>query len=139
MNPNHGVDMQQLWAQVTAEFHKGARHLLSRDEVAKLNERNEQFSAMDPIEDIIRSTYDWDTKANWTNKTATDVLLEIGYDKPTKVHKNSASAALKRLSGKESQRSTGGRRVYEVPARRDEPQAGLNFGGRKYNRDEDPI
>lgn len=118
MNSNHGVDMQQLWAQVANEWRKGARHLLTKEEVSLLNQRNEDYSSADPIEDIIRGHYDWSDMMGLEPKTATEILLEIGYEKPTKLHKNAAAAALKKLTGSESVRSTGGRRVYMVPRKR---------------------
>jgi predicted P-loop ATPase len=119
MNARHGIDMQQLWAQVFVAYKKGEPHLLTKDEHSMLNTRNEEYSAMDPVEEMIISHYDWGRNIGQIGRTATEVLIEIGFDKPSKIQKNAASAALRKLSGAESVRSSGGRRVFMVPFRAD--------------------
>lgn len=51
----HGIDMQQLWAQVKTWWDAGEQWWLRDDEVSKQNENNERFRAVDGIEDKIAS------------------------------------------------------------------------------------
>lgn len=49
----HGIDVQQLWAQVKTWWEAGEQWWLRDDEVSKQNENNEMFRAVDGIENAI--------------------------------------------------------------------------------------
>ncbi|XIX53138.1 VapE domain-containing protein [Escherichia coli] len=83
VNYEHGIDTQQLWAEVLSWFEAGERWWLDRDEEAMLEVVNEQHGQTDPIEEMILARFDWnsDRLAAYIEMTATDVLLSIGQDR----------------------------------------------------------
>jgi hypothetical protein len=80
VNPDHGIDMQQLWAQVHAEWDGGKTpHWLDAEEMAMLNESNEDFTATDPLDELVRTKLAWnDPDAVWQWSTATQIATLIG-------------------------------------------------------------
>jgi predicted P-loop ATPase len=107
LDHSHQVDMQQCWAQVYELWKAGASHYLTADEMAQLNSHNEDFTASDPIIEVVQTTFDWDCKeSNWRWITATDAVRECGYERPTKADVNSAAAAIRKLNGSKSKRSS---------------------------------
>lgn len=96
----HNIDMQQLWAELLMHFQAGEQHWLTDDERLALNALNEDHEAIDPVEETILKTFDWDTLGLVsTELTATEVLIMIGYDKPNKVQATHVSKVLKKLTG----------------------------------------
>jgi putative DNA primase/helicase len=121
----HTIDMQQLWAEIYETLYtKGVTWYLTADEIAQLNESNMDFQVMDPIEERMVSYYNWDQSdtSKWRQITASDALKETGIDRPSQAELNRASAAIKKLSGAGSRRSTGGKRLLWVPP---DPKADL--------------
>ena len=53
INHQHEIDMYQLWAQIYHMHQQGESHIPNADEYAALNESNEQYLAVDPIEERI--------------------------------------------------------------------------------------
>ncbi len=49
LDPEHGIDMQQLWRQVADEVLAGGRYWLSREEVLRLEDHNRPFEQTDPL------------------------------------------------------------------------------------------
>lgn len=107
----HQIDMQQLWAQVYEQLYKlGEPWTLTPDEVKKLENRNEDFTVLDPIEEMIASKLDWsehDTYWSWT--TATELLIELGKQNPTKAESTKAAIIVRKLNGDRSKRTSKGR------------------------------
>ena len=69
---------------------------LGQDDVFELNEHNEDFTALDPIEERLGSL-PWDTDpSTWTWGTASDALLRIGIREPTR---NQAIVAARNMCG----------------------------------------
>lgn len=74
VNPDHGIDMQQLWAQVLQLWQAGEHHWLTPDELAMLNTSNEDHAVIDPLEERLRARLPWDDPdAKWIEVTATKV------------------------------------------------------------------
>ena len=86
INHDHGIDMQQLWAEVYENLYlKGASWYLTSDEMAALNGSNEEFTHIDPIDQRLQTRLDWDEpKTLWRWSTVTELLIEVGVDRPTK-------------------------------------------------------
>jgi len=81
---DHGLDMQQVWAEVYEEYQAGASWYLDGEEVAALNRHNENFMQIDPIEERISSRLEWDAKeVFWRWIRTTELLIEVGVDRPT--------------------------------------------------------
>ena len=116
---DHGIDMQQVWAEVWAEFQKGGEHArfnLNEHELCLLNTHNEGFEVTDPIEERIAAYWDWTTDpVTWTWITVTEALMQIGIREPKKQDTIAGGAALKKLSGGKRRRSNG-RVLHGIPA-----------------------
>lgn len=105
---DHGVDMQQVWAEFHNLWTGGEAFFLSMDEVAELNTHNEQFTIIDPLEERISGAFDWGPHVTmWSWMTVTDVLLRIGIREPTKGQTISASAIIRKMNGGKRRKSNG--------------------------------
>jgi len=113
---NHGIDMQQVWAEVKTIWVGGEQWALSMQEMGELNEHNEEFTVSDPIEERLASAFEWSELGLggdlWV--TASDVLMRIGVRDPTKGQTIAAGRALKKLNGGQ-RKKTNGRVVFAVP------------------------
>lgn len=115
---SHNIDMQQLWAQVKTLHAAGDSHYLTPEEMAALNEHNEDFQVSDPIEDKLTTMLRWDDPvAAWNWSTATDALMAVGFDRPTVADCTRAAKILRDLNGKLTKR-TGQARLLKIPGRR---------------------
>lgn len=120
LDHSHGLDMQQVWAQVYEQlYQQGYSWYLTPDELNALNKHNEDFTALDPIEEIISQSYDWDAAQSlWTYRmTASEVLRECGYERPTKADTNAAGAAIRKMNGNLASR-TGKGLFFTMPPKR---------------------
>ena len=105
---DHGVDMQQVWAEFHSLWTGGEAFFLSMDEVAELNTHNEQFTIIDPLEERISGAFDWGPHVTmWSWMTVTDVLMRIGIREPTKGQTISASAIIRKMNGGKRRKSNG--------------------------------
>ncbi|MEZ2454107.1 VapE domain-containing protein [Raoultella planticola] len=116
VNYEHGIDTQQLWAEVLTWFKAGDRWWLDRHEEAQLEAVNEQHGQTDPIEEMILARFDWnsDRQAAYIEMTSTEVLLAIGQDRPTKSQATQCGNILRKLTGRDARR-TGKGRFYLMP------------------------
>jgi putative DNA primase/helicase len=121
IDPDHGMDMQQVWAEVFALWQAGEKHWLTNAEMAQLNAHNETFSAPDPIAEMIASHLDWEgfslMECQWM--TPSDVLRWLGHKNPTKWEATTAGKEIIRLNGGHSRKSHG-KRLSAVPLKRRE-------------------
>lgn len=116
LNTNHGVDMQQLWAQVKSMWDAGTNeHWLTDDEVKQLNSANETFEAPSVESDLIRSRYDMEGPRN-RRMTTSEILLELGID-PTRSQTRQASPNIARALGVGGTIKHNGRKVFLMPQR----------------------
>jgi hypothetical protein len=120
-NYRHGIDMQQLWAEVRVHFERGEQWWLTDDEERELQGRNEEHEAVDPVEEMIARTFDWDALPGigWRDMTASEVLSAIGYDKPNKAQATHASKVLRKMTGSDPKRTKAGR-FFRLPPKTDE-------------------
>ena len=113
---NHGIDMQQLWAEVKTIWVGGEQWALNMREMGELNEHNEEFTVSDPIEERLASAFEWSELGLggdlWV--TASDALTRIGVRDPSKWQTIAAGRALKKLNSGQ-RRKTNGRVVFAVP------------------------
>lgn len=122
VNYTHDVDVQQLWAEVAAMFREGERWWLERDEEAALEGVNREHEAIDPLEEMLAQRFDWNRKGMGKEMTATDVLLHVGYERPSKTQATDCSRLLQKLTG-EKPRRTATKRLFKMP-----PTAGQDSG-----------
>lgn len=116
---SHTVDMQQLWAEVHAMYQTGERHFLMPDEMDRLNGHNEEFTVSDPITERLQSRLEWDAHNSfWRWKSATDVLIEVGMDRPNQSDVTKAATIIRGLNGNQAQKSRQGRQLLVPPVLR---------------------
>ena len=116
---DHDVDMQQLWAEVMSLYLAGEQWHLTPSEKAQLNAGNEKFRQVSPIEELLTTHYDLAApQARWI--PATSLLLELGYDKPSRAQATEAGQTLHSLGV--PKRILQGRTVYRIPDRLTGPQ-----------------
>ena len=113
---SHNLDMQQVWAEVYALYQAGEGWFLLPEEMEALNHHNSDFEVRDPIEDRIHTQLDWSaTPDEWGWKSATDVLLSIGLDHPSKADVTHGGFILRKLNGGKAKRTGATRQLFVPP------------------------
>lgn len=132
INYEHDIDMQQVWAEVAQLYREGERWWMNAEEEAMLEQVNKEHEAIDPVEEMILMRYEWgcDRPAAYTDRTATQVLQEIGYDKPNKAQTTHCAGVLRKLTGKPARKS-GSNRLFSIPPKVPNPD------NRRFNDDDD--
>lgn len=97
----HNFDMQQIWAEVYESLYLMKEPwVLQPDEKDFLDGHNEDFKALDPVEELIQERLDWEILPEfWECKTATEILIECGKKNPTKQELNYAAQVIRKLNG----------------------------------------
>lgn len=111
INSYHEIDMQQLWAEM---YHKRINekmpYTLNDAEKALLNEINERHQAIEPIAELLAVKYDWEVAAalnNWRYITATEIAIELGYQRPDMRDVRKVATFARKLNGGLSKRGKG--------------------------------
>lgn len=117
INHSHGLDMQQVWAEVYQEFYqKGASWFLTPDEMGLLNDHNKDYEVIDPIEERVNTRLDWEEpKQFWLWRSATDVMQDLGFDRPNKADVTQCSQLLTARNGGQRKRTKGARLILVPP------------------------
>ncbi len=116
INHNHGIDMQQVWAEVKYLLDKGEGYYLTTEEMAMLNSSNEEYTSNDPIEELILTKLDWTAHSGqWTWRTATDILTIIGNDRPDIGSARSCAAYVRKHNGGQTKRYAGKTMLFCPP------------------------
>jgi hypothetical protein len=115
INPHHGLDMQQVWAEVKATLYKAGEKnwYLTKEERDLLQESNEGFRTQGAVEDLLMQHVDFE--ALETEKKAwqlTAMLRALGIRNPRNIDFKDASRVLTEF-GIEP-RKTNGKKVYDV-------------------------
>jgi putative DNA primase/helicase len=117
INYDHGIDMQQVWAELLTHYRTGEQWWLTPEEnesLANLNAKHEQVT---PEEEMTRSKLDWDSSIR-REMTATEVLVAIGYEKPARSQQVLMGKVLRKLTGEDGVHKKVGT-VFRVPPMRD--------------------
>jgi putative DNA primase/helicase len=110
INHTHNLDMQQIWSEVLHHWRNGESYFLTSAELDLLNAHNEQFTSVDPIVERISSHLEWsDPETLWSWNTATDILISIGIERPTKAEQNVAADAIRKMNGGKCKRTNASR------------------------------
>jgi predicted P-loop ATPase len=100
---------------VHALWSAGESWFLQPEEMELLNEHNKDFEVIDPIEDLITNGLDWNSPEHyWNWRTATDVLMKLGRQHPTKSDTTKAATIIRRMNRGQTKR-TGTARLLYVP------------------------
>jgi predicted P-loop ATPase len=110
---NHGVDMQQLWAEVKETMYREGQQnwFLSPDERAQLQESNEFYRTQSSVEDLILEHVDFDSD-NTKPVQMTKLLRDLGVNNPRMADFKDAARILSER-GKEPRRSSG-KKIYDL-------------------------
>lgn len=110
---NHGIDMQQVWAEVYDGFKDGALSSTTREEQEIINESNKEYEKVDPIEDRLRAIYDWgDTLLR--EQLSHEILEDLGYKNYGVKETRALSVAYKRITGQDGIKGMKGKK-YTMP------------------------
>lgn len=113
---SHGLDMQQVWAEVLTLFNAGETYFLLPEEMASLNHSNEDFTVIDPILERLQTQLNWQSeKSYWQWKSVTDVLVSIGMERPTQSDCTKAAGYIRTLNNGQAKRTAKGRSVLIPP------------------------
>ena len=116
LNHQHGIDMQQVWAEIyQAHYQQGDSWYLTPEEMADLNEANKAHEVLDPVQERLTSHYRWDEPESlWRWMTATEVMLEIGFDRPSRADVTNCGQLVGDLNSGQRRRSNG-RNLLRMP------------------------
>lgn len=119
INHEHNIDMQQLWAEVyEAHYLKGETWYLNPEEMAVLNDQNRDHEVLDPIRERLQTRFEWDEHPSlWRWMTATDVMSEAGFDRPTRADVTQCGQILFELNGGQRRKSNG-KHLSKVPPKK---------------------
>jgi putative DNA primase/helicase len=98
LNFRHGIDMQQLFAQLAVEVRGGAQWWLDDSEEAALEEWNSRHRAVSVIAELVQEAID-PAARNSAYLTATQVVQVAGIEKPSNAQAKEAGAFLRELYG----------------------------------------
>jgi putative DNA primase/helicase len=113
---SHKLNMQQIWAEVLFLYNSGEPYYLQPDEMDKLNKSNEEYTVIDPVQERLESRLDWKSPPmTWTWRSATDILIEVGMDKPTVPDVNKAATFIRQKNGDQGKRTYKGRVLLAPP------------------------
>lgn len=115
VNFNHGIDMQQLFAQMAVEFEKGEQWWLTEHESALLEDCNLKYRAVSKIRDKINEFVDTTRVPSSGDRsfTATALLEEFGIKNPTNNECRECGAILRELFG--AAHIPAGAKAWRVP------------------------
>lgn len=116
---DHGIDMQQLFAQVTELYKNGEQWWLNPEEEALLTAQNTNYVVVNAINSALTDAIDLDRigEEGLPAMTPTMLLQALRYDRPSNTQCKDAAAFLRTHLG-ESKRIKG-RDMWRIPLRRD--------------------
>lgn len=116
INFKHDFDMRQVWAEVYNLYLNNHPTSLDEDTQSQLNENNKQHARIDPLKEKTILFYDWSHPPR-RYMTTTQILEEMGFDKPTFGEVKRMGSILKEINNKDAFK-TNGIHKHAVPTRR---------------------
>jgi putative DNA primase/helicase len=113
----HGIDMQQVFAQLASDFHAGAQWWLTKDEEALLEKHNSEHRSVSLMRDRLMEILDLSRIGQPGNPSmgTVDMLAELGYDHPTNGDTKELTAVLRELLG--NSKKVNGTQKWRIPRR----------------------
>jgi putative DNA primase/helicase len=126
VNYQHGIDMQQLFAQLALDFKAGSQWWLTRDESQLLELHNREHRSVSSLHERILDIVDIERahSSNLPALTPTEVLRELGIDRASNSQCKECGAILRELFG--DSKRINGRDKWRVPVR---ALLGANYRG----------
>jgi len=113
----HGIDMQQVFAQLAVDLDRDVQWWLTPEEDAELEVQNDAHRAVSSLEELLLPELDFDmSKELWRYMSATEVLQYIGIDRPTNLQCRECGGILRRHFG--SPKKVQGIMKWKVPLKR---------------------
>lgn len=114
----HGINMQQLFAQVALDFKKGEPWWLSPSEESRLESYNKSHRAISAIGERVLDAIDLDraNDAHLPAMTPTELLCSIGIKNPTNTQSKDCAAILREYLG--GSKRIKGQNKWRIPLRR---------------------
>ena len=111
----HGIDMQQVFAELAVDFEAGAQWWLTPEEEALLDEHNKEHRAVSALRERILDKLDLSVKdrTKLTPRTPMDVLACVGIEFPTNSQCKECGGILREFIGEPSR--INGRDKWRVP------------------------
>lgn len=101
INYQHGIDMQQVFAQLAVEYEEGAQWWLTQEEEKLLEQQNKDHRAISVIRERVLDMIDLDriNEGNLPAMAPIELLLEIGINHPTNQQCKECASLLRELFG----------------------------------------
>jgi putative DNA primase/helicase len=118
INHNHGIDMQQVFAQLACEMKAGAIWWLTADEEAMLAAQNDKHRTYSLVVEKLFEVVDFEgvpAEQGTIALTASEILQKAGFDRPTNAQAKECAAYLRERLG--APRRIQGRDKYRVVLR----------------------
>ena len=96
-NAHHGIDMQQVYAQLYAIYEKQGAYEFNEEEIKLKYITNSNFVYDDPVEDQLDSYFDFESKERPILMSASEILEELGFSKEYIVKNKKSVSKLKQL------------------------------------------
>jgi putative DNA primase/helicase len=105
----HGIDMQQVWAQLAVMYEAGEQWWLTPDEERMLDEQNKKHNAVSALRERILEVLDLDTLKAGEGKPMTCIrfLKHLGIDHPTNPQCKECGSILREYLGEPKKHSDG--------------------------------
>jgi hypothetical protein len=117
INYQHGIDMQQLFAQLANDFANGAQWWLTPDEELMLEQHNNAHRVVSAVREYILNAIDANPAkgAHFPALTAIEVLQTIGLKFPSNIQCKECAGILRELFG--DSKKVNGKVTWRVPLR----------------------
>lgn len=113
INYDHGLDMQQVWAELYTHFQAGEEYHLTEGETRLLNESNDSHTTVEPVEQRLLKELPWDAPEDeWEWQQALEILQDCGLDNPTQADSRNASTFIRKRNGDRTKKSNGKRLLF---------------------------
>ncbi|KZC81561.1 hypothetical protein AYR46_07415 [Sphingobium yanoikuyae] len=136
LRKDHGIDMQQLYAQLAVELKDGGQWWLTKAEELQLEAWNSRHKVVTAVAEMVMAWIDMDRLGHKSNQqlTATEMLKVVGLDKPTNSQCRECGSLLRELLG--PPKRINGREKWRVPLKDIDAEAMKLLLGKVINEDE---
>ncbi len=123
INYQHGIDMQQIFAQLAVEYRAGAEWWLTKEEDGLLDDQNQGHRTLSVVAELLMAHLDLSEKrgSRMPAVTPIELLGLIGIDKPTNAQCRECGAFLREHLG--PPKRINGLNKWRVATREDEEEA----------------